>query len=195
MSSRTPVFETHADPDDEDFLERDTGRYESLQNTASDALDAAEALTPRTNSFVLFFVFEQGPALAYGAWFSSRRRVLDFLANHITYLKYVRGMDPYAIHASVERAVGKFRASSANLRLLIPKLNSLLRGSIKIAWVGTLKELKEGNGRRERLLRLEFRREHKSKFGSRSIQNSEGAAFRDFIRDSGLPEMPVKTGP
>ena len=195
MSSRIPARETNADLYDDDFLDNDDGTYESLQNTASDALDAAEALAPRTNSFVLSFVHEQGPTNAYVAWFSSRSRVLDFLANHITYVQYARGTDPYAIHASVERAVGKFRASPANLRLLIPKLNSLLRESIKIRWVGTLKELKEGNGRRERLLRLEFRREQKSEFGSRSIQNSEGAAFRDFIRENGLPEMPVRTGP
>ncbi len=174
----------------------DTKEYADRAAAAEKALDAGEALTPRASSFGLFiYNGGRGPSFQYSVWFSSRRRLLDFLANHLTYLfTGVPGTDPFAIHASVERAVGKFRESPAHLRLLIPKLNLLLRGYSRIAWVGTLKELKEGNGRRERLLRLEFRHSMKSELGPRSIQSSEGVAFRDFIREHGFPETPVRTG-
>jgi hypothetical protein len=117
----------------------------------------------------------------------SRKALLDHLADHLTYENPGRSdTDPFAIHAAVKGVVETFRKSDESLKNLIQKLNTLLTTYSQITWIGTLRDLKEGDHKYEKELRQEFRESIESNEGTRTIQRSEAAAFLDFLREYGF---------
>jgi hypothetical protein len=169
----------------------DTDEYARRAEAAGQLCEASSSRTPRANSFG-FFAYGDAPAAIGGGlgvfqWFPSRKALLDYLGDHLTYQNLGQsGTDPFATHAAVKNAVNKFRRLDAPLKLLIPKLNPLLLTYSQIRWIGTLGDLKKGNTKYERGLRNKFRESLGSKAGTRPIQQSEIAAFRQFLSEYGF---------
>jgi hypothetical protein len=169
----------------------DTEEYERRAEAAREVGSAASSRTPHANSFG-FFAYGDAPEAIGGGigvfqWFASSKALFDYLADHLTYMNAGQsGTDPFATHVAVKNAVNKFRKVDAPLKLLIPKLNRLLRTYSQITWIGTLRDLKEGNGKYERGLRKEFRESLESEAGTRPIQRSEVAEFLEFLSQYGF---------
>ena len=169
----------------------DTEEYAHREEAAREATEVATSRKPRA-SFFGFFAYGDAPGAIGGGigmfqWFSSRKALLDHLAEHLTYQSPGRhDTDPFAVQAAVKRIVEKFRKVDAPLKLLISRLNAQLRTYSQITWIGTLADLKAAKGKYERKLRQDFRDSVDSDRGTLSIQRSEAADFLDFLSEYGF---------
>ena len=168
----------------EDVVER---RMEEASAIAESAAERA----PLKSTWGIFSYGDAPAAIGGGVgcflWFKDRERLLEFVANQLTFWAPGRAdMDPGRVLSAVKQIVREIEDGHLTIADAIPQLNSALRHFSQIRWMGTFEDLIAGAGDFERGLRRWFREHRGTDLTDTVITGKELKVFRTAIAEYGI---------
>lgn len=128
--------------------------YEACTQAALELAQLAdcEALPSGINKEWWGFLYygDASPAIGGGifgfSWFPDKGRLLDYLANHLTFLHPGPSrLDPGRVRREAQTHVATYLAGSTSESEFMNNLNHSLRGFTQVEWMGSLEELLSGD--------------------------------------------------
>lgn len=161
---------------------------------AANARWADDALRePKSTSWGMYSYGDAPPAIGGGmgafTWFDNRTALLKFVADVLPFSPPGPGnSDPLAVATKVNEVLASVKAGDLDLEKARRKLNVILRAYSQIEWIGTFKDLKDGNGTYARKIVKDFRRSRDLPVGAAPIAvgRSQVEDFKEFLAEYGI---------
>ena len=148
---------------------------------------------PRSTSWGMYSYGDAPAAIGGGigafTWFNSKTALLKFIEYVLSYSPPGPGnSDPLAVAYKVRAVLGQVRFGDLELDKARRKLNTVLRAYSQIEWMGTFKDLKDGNDAYARKLIKQFRRSRELAVGAApvAIARSQIEDFKEFLAEYGI---------
>lgn len=148
---------------------------------------------PRASSWGMYSYGDAPGGIGGGAgaftWFNNRTALLKFVEEVLPFSPPGPGnSDPLDVAAKVRELLSQMRAGDIDLEKARRKLNIALRGYSQIDWMGTFKDLKDGNTPYARNLIKQFRRSHELAVGEFpiAVARSQIEDFKEYLAEYGL---------
>lgn len=148
---------------------------------------------PKSTSWGMYSYGDAPPAIGGGvgafSWFDNKSALLRFIQEVLPYSPPGPGnSDPVVVADKVRAVLGQVRAGELELAKARRKLNTVLRAYSQIEWMGTFKDLKDGNDAYARKLIKEFRRSREIAVGAApvAIARSQVEDFKEFLAEYGI---------
>jgi hypothetical protein len=145
------------------------------------------------SSWGMFSYGDAPPAIGGGmgsfSWFNNRTALLNFVEEVLPFSPPGPGnSDPLAVAAEVRAVVAAARSGEIDLEKARKKLNPILKAYSQIEWMGTFRDLKDGNGAYARKVIKEYRRSSDLPVGASpiAIARSQLADFKIFLAEYGI---------
>ncbi len=148
---------------------------------------------PKSSSWGMYSYGDAPPAIGGGmgafTWFDSRTALLNFVAEVLPFSPPGPGnSDPLTIAAKVQDVLSGVSTGVLHLEKALSELNVILRSYSQIEWIGTFKDLKEGNGAYARKMVQEYRQSRGLPVGAApiAVSRSQVQDFKDFLAEYGI---------
>ena len=161
---------------------------------ADKAWDKAQEHEPRSSSWGFFGYGDAPGAMGGGVgafvWFSTRARLMKFIAEVLPFSPPGPcGADEDAVAEQCSQLIKQYQEDSLSLEAMRTTLNQTLRGFSQIEWLGTRKDLLEGDHRYALYVRAQFRVD--------AMQGEEGPNIEqdsplDLLRAHGAAIQPAE---
>lgn len=164
----------------------------ALEQAANERWLDKAILKPKATSWG-FFSYGDAPAAIGGgvgtfAWFNNRTALLNFVEMVLPYSPPgPSNTDPLAVADKVGALLARVRSGDLDFAKARPKLNVVLRGYSQIEWMGTFKDLINGNDAYARRLIKQFRQSLELPVGTVpvAVARSQVKDFREFLAEYG----------
>jgi len=148
---------------------------------------------PRSTSWGMYSYGDAPAAIGGGTgaftWFNSKTALLKFIEDVLPYSPPGPGnTDPLAVADKVRAVLRNLRSGDLELDEARRRLNTVLRAHSQIEWMGTFKDLKDGNDAYARELIKQFRRSRELAVGTApvAIARSQIEDFKEFLAEYGI---------
>ena len=148
---------------------------------------------PRSTSWGMYSYGDAPAAIGGGVgaftWFNSKTALLKFIEEVLPYSPPGPGnTDPLAVADKVGAVLRKLRSGDLELGEARRRLNTVLRAYSQIEWMGTFKDLRDGNDAYARELIKQFRRSRELAVGAApiAIARSQTEDFKEFLAEYGI---------
>ena len=166
---------------------------QALEAAANDRWSDDALRAPKASSWGMFSYGDASPAIGGGVgaftWFDNRTALLKFVAEVLPFSPPGPGnSDAVAVAAKVQGVLSGVKAGDLDLEKARRKLNLILRAYSQIEWMGTFKDLKDGNGTYARKIVKDFRRSRELPVGAApiAVSRSQVEDFKEFVAEYGI---------
>lgn len=168
--------------------ERSSDQIQALVDAAISKWSEESLGEPKATSWGMFSYGDAPAGIGGGigtfSWFNNKTAMLKFLPEVLPYAPRGPGnSDPLLVAEKVQGVLAAIKAGDLDLEKARKKLNSILRSYSQIEWMGTFKDLKNGNGTYPKKIIKEFRRVNDLTVGLMPIMilRSQVGEFREFL--------------
>lgn len=171
----------------------DDKTIEALEAAANERWSDDDMRQPKSISWGMYSYGDAPGAIGGGVgaftWFDNKTTLLKFVAEVLPYSPPGPGnSDPLAVAERVRAVLTQLRAGDLDLEKARRKLNGVLRAYSQIEWMGTFKDLKDGNDAYARKLIKQFRRSRELAVGAApvAVARSQVEDFKEFLAEYGI---------
>jgi hypothetical protein len=166
---------------------------QALEAAANDRWSDDALREPKVSSWGMYSYGDAPPAIGGGmgafTWFDNRTALLKFVADVLPFSPPGPGnSDPLAVATKVKEVLASVKAGDLDLEKARRKLNVILRAYSQIEWMGTFKDLKDGNSTYARKIVKNFRRSRDLPVGAApvAVGRSQVEDFKEFLAEYGI---------
>lgn len=170
----------------------DDKQINALERAANDLWGNDALSTPKSTSWGMYSYGDAPAAIGGGVgaftWFDSRSALLKFVTEALPFSPPgPHDSDPLAVADKVKSLVTQIRAGDLDLESARRKLNTVLRAYSQIEWIGTFKDLKDGNGAYAKRIIKEFRESQALPVGKApvAVSRTQLKDFKEFLASYG----------
>lgn len=168
-------------------------RILALEEAANERWSDDAMREPKATSWGMYSYGDAPAAIGGGmgafTWFDSKTALLKFVVEVLPFSPPgPSNSDPLAVEAKVREVLAVVRSGDLDLERGRRKLNVVLRSYSQIDWMGTFKDLKDGNDAYARKLIKQFRRSRELAVGAApvAIARSQVEDFKAFLAEYGI---------
>ncbi len=168
-------------------------QIQALAEAAHDRWSDDALLEPRASSWGMYSYGDAPPSIGGGmgsfTWFDNRTELLKFVAEVLPYSPPgPRNSDLLTISTKVQEVLSGVKAGNLNLENARRKLNVILRSFSQIEWMGTFKDLKDGNSTYAKKIVKDYRRSRDLSVGAApiAVSRSQIKDFKEFLAEYGI---------